>query len=150
MPVWPDIVVTKPESPEPLLAIEVKAGSAGTRAAEPQLKKYMVHQSCPIGMLVTPEDTLFFRNRYTGYGPETIQRIGECRTNELLDAMPDKAFVTESYLVRRVEQWLESLSAGSRRSWPSSALEAIDSYVLPVVMSGVVRATGPRWRQTGS
>ena len=150
MPVWPDIVVTEPDSPDILLAVQVKAGAAGARDVEAPIKDYMVHQSCPIGMLVTPEDTLFFRNPYTGYEVETIQKIGECRTNELVDTMPEKAPVTEQYLVRRVEEWLESLRDGGPRSWPPSAREAIESYVAPVAMSGVVRATGPRWRRTGS
>src|SRR5579863_910983 len=110
----------------------------------------MVHQSCPLGMVVMPRDTVFFRNRYTDYGPEAIQRIGECRTSELLGAVPEKLVLTESDLVRRAEQWLESLRDGSRRSWPGSVQETIESYVLPAVVSGVVRATGPRWRRTGS
>jgi hypothetical protein len=146
MPVWPDIVVTNPDSDEVLLAVEVKAGGAGAHLTESQIKDYMVHQSCPIGMLITPEDSLFFRNRYTGYEPETIQNIGECRTSDLLDA----GSIADPYLVRRVEQWLENLRVGSHRPWPSSVLEAMESYVLPAVMSGVIRATGPRWRRTGS
>jgi hypothetical protein len=150
MPAGLDIVVTKPDSPEILLAVEVKAGADGAQDAEAQIKDYMVHRSCPGGMLVTSEDTLFFRNLYVGYEPDTIQRIGQCRTNELLGAMPDAALVTESYLVQRVEQWLEDLPGISRRSWPPSALEAIESYVLPLVRSGNIRAAGPRWRRTGS
>lgn len=150
MPVGPDIVVTEADSPEILLAVEVKAGAVVAHDAEAQIKKYLIHRSCPGGMLVTPEDTLFFRNLYAGYEPDTIQRIGQCRTNELLVAMPDAALVTESYLVQRVEQWLEDLPGASRRSWPPSASEAIESYVLPLVTGGVVRATGPRWRRTGS
>jgi hypothetical protein len=59
MPVWPDIVITKPDSPDVLLAIEVKAEVAGARGGEAQIKDYMVHQSCPVGMLVTHEDTFF-------------------------------------------------------------------------------------------
>jgi|HubBroStandDraft_1064217.scaffolds.fasta_scaffold77270_1 hypothetical protein len=150
MPVGPDIVVTKADSPEILLAVEVKAAADGRHDAEAQIKKYLVHRGCPGGMLVTPEDALFFRNLYVGYESDSIERIGHCRTSELLDAMPDAALVTESYLVRRVEQWLEDLPSGSRRSWPPSALEAIETYVLPLVRSGIVRAAGPRWRRTGS
>lgn len=150
MPVWPDIVVTKPDSPEVLLAVEIKASNAVAQAGEAQLRDYMVHQSCPVGMLVTSDDTLFLRNPYTAYAPETIQKIGGCRTSELLGSMPDKALVTEQYLIRRVEQWLENLRASSRKSWPSSALEAMESCVLPAVMSGIIRAAGPRWRRTGS
>ena len=150
MPVGPDIVVTKYDSPEILLAVEVKAGATVAQDAEAQIKKYLIHRSCPGGMLVTPEDTLFFRNLYSGYESDTIQRIGQCRTDELLAAMPDAAQVTESYLVQRVEQWLEDLPSHNRRSWPPSALEAIESYVLPLVRGGVIRAAGPRWRRTGS
>src|SRR5580658_2551211 len=102
MPVGPDIVVTKADSPEILLAVEVKAAADGRHDAEAQIKKYLVHRGCPGGMLVTPEDALFFRNLYVGYESDSIERIGHCRTSELLDAMPDAALVTESYLVRRV------------------------------------------------
>jgi hypothetical protein len=147
MSVWPDIVVTKPDSPEVLFAVEVKAGAAASEAAEQQIKDYMVRQSCPIGMLVTAGCALFFRNPFTGYERETIHKIGECRTSELVDA---KTWRTEQDLVRRVEEWLEALHAGDHRLWPTSAREAIESWVLPVVMSGVIRATGPRWRRTGS
>jgi hypothetical protein len=150
MPGGPDIVVTKPESPEVLLAVEVKAGIAGVHVAEAQIKHYMVHQSCPVGMLVTVEDTSFFRNPYSGYEAETIQKIAECRTNELLGGMPDKAALTESYLALRVEQWLESLPASGRRAWPPSVAEVIESLVLPSVTGGIIRATGPQWRRTGS
>jgi hypothetical protein len=150
MPAWPDIVITRTDSPEVLLAVEVKSGLGGLHTAERQIKAYMIHQSCPIGMVVTPDDTLFFRNRYTGYEPDAIQEIGKCRTSELLGAMPDKAMMSESNLVRGVDRWLESLRGGSSRSWPGSTREAMESYVLPAVVSGLVRATGPRWRRTGS
>ncbi len=149
MPVWPDIVVTKIDSPEVLLAVEVKAGAGDLRVAETEIKEYMVHQSCPVGMLVTAEDTSFFRNPYTGYEADTIQKVAECRTDELLGDM-GQAVNVESYLVQRVEQWLERLHAGGSRSCSPSVLEAIESLVLPAVVAGVTRAAGPRWRRTGS
>lgn len=148
MPVWPDIVVTKPDSPEILLAVEVKVTTANRTMAEEHIKDYMGRQSCPTGILITPEDTLFFRNPFTGYEGDTIQKVGECGTSDLLGAMPDRT--TEPYLTMRVEEWLESLAAGGRRVWPPSAAEAIESLVIPAVVAGVIRATGPRWRRTGS
>jgi len=150
MPVSPDIIVTKPDSPEVLLAVEVTAGAGGVRVSEAQIRDYMVHQSCPVGILVTPEDTLFFRNPYLGYDADTIQRIAQCRTSELMDGIPDGPVTTEANLLLRVEQWLEDLPAGTRRSWPSSAAEAIESFVLPAVTGGMIRAAGPRWSRTGS
>lgn len=143
---WPDIVVTRPDSSEILLAV----GIASVPVAEAALKTYMVRQSCSAGMLVTPQETLFFRNRFTGYEPETIQKIGECQTSELLDIAPQEALSAGPHLERLVEQWLESMQVGSRRSWPPSAAEAIESSVLPAVIGGVIGATGPRWRRTGS
>lgn len=146
----PDIIVTKPDLPEIELMVEVKATVGDVRATEAQLKLSMIRRNCPIGMFVTPESILFFRNRYTSYELESVQKMGECRTNELLDAMPDKALVSESYLISRVEQWLESLPLGGRRRWPSSAQDAIESFILPAVADGVVRADGPRFPRTGS
>jgi len=149
MLLWPDIVVGRLDSPEVLLAIEVKSGTVSAEAAETALKAYVVRQSCPAGMYVTPEEVLFFRNRYTGYEPDAIQPIGNCRTTELLDTIPGRA-ISESALVQAIERWLESLGTRGDHSWPSTAREAIESCVLPAVIEGVVRATGPRLRQTGS
>jgi len=43
MPLWPDIVVTRPDSPEVLLAVEAKAVVADVKSTEAQIKAYMVH-----------------------------------------------------------------------------------------------------------
>ena len=144
----PDIVVTRPDSPEVLLVVEVKGNAADQKNTEAALKSYMVHMSCPVGMLVTPEQVRFYRNRYTEYAPQTIEMTGECPTCELLGPLRRGA-VTESDLERQVEEWLESLPAGGDRSWPSAVREAIESSVLPVVSGGIVRAGGPRWRRAG-
>jgi len=148
MPLRPDIVVTRSDSPEVLLVVEVKSSVAEQKGSEAALKSYMVHMSCPVGMLVTPEQVRFYRNRYTDYAPQTIEMIGESPTSELLGTFPRGA-VTASDLERSVEEWLESLRVGGDRSWPSAVREAIESSVLPVVSSGIVRAGGPRWRRAG-
>jgi hypothetical protein len=146
----PDIVVTRPDSPEVLLAVEVKSGVADIGSWEAQLKAYMVHTSCPVGMLVTPEQTRIYRNRYTDYEPQSVAMIGACATSELLGSIPPASSLTDSYLERRVEDWLESLRGDADRAWPSSVREAIESSILPEVIGGDVRAAGPRWRRTGS
>jgi hypothetical protein len=146
MPVSPDIVVTKPDLPEIVLAVEIKLARVPPQVAAAQLKGYMARQSCPLGMLVTPDDTFFLRNPFTGYDAETILNAGECRTKDLLGAVP----ATEEELELRVEQWLESLPAQERRSWPASAQEAMEFLVIPAVTGAIVRAAGPRWRRSGS
>jgi hypothetical protein len=149
MSLWPDIIVGKPDSPEVLLAIEVRTDAAREEAAEEALREYMVRRNCPAGMLVTAENILFLRNPYTGYESNTIRRIGHCRTVELLGAMLLNT-ASESTLVLMVEQWLESLGTNGYHSWPPSAEEAIESCVLPAVIEGSVRSTGPRWRRKAS
>lgn len=50
-----DLVVLAPDRPEVSLVAEVKLlERAGLGAAEEQLKRYMLGQLCPIGLLVTP------------------------------------------------------------------------------------------------
>jgi len=128
--------------------VEVKGNDADQKSTEAALKSYMVHMSCPVGMLVTPEQVRFYRNRYTDYAPQTIEMIGECPTRELLGTLPRRA-IAESDLEGPVEEWLESLRLGGDLSWPPSVREAIESSVLPVVSGGIVRAGGPRWRRAG-
>ncbi len=70
-------------------------------------------------MLVTPEGTLFFRNPYTGYEADTIEKVAECRTEKLFGETADN----------------------------TCAAEAIESFVPPAVTGGSVRAAGFRLRR---
>ena len=151
MPLRPDIVVTKPDSPDVLLVVELKTGGGPPEDLEEQLKGYMAHSGCPAGMLVTLDVTRFFRNRYTGYGTESVEIVGECPTSDLFGDFPERVPQRGSFLEERVERWLENLQQGTTQSWPSAVREAVESGVLPAVLGGVIRAGGPRWlRRTGS
>jgi len=145
-----DIVVTKPDSPEVLLVAEIKIGRTEIHRVENQIKTYMTSLSCPVGLLVTPEETRFYRNPFTAYDAETVELIGTCVTSELLGALPPAQLLTESHLEQLVERWLEGLRTTTPTTWPAAVQQAIESSVLPVVLEGVVRAAGPRWRRTGS
>ena len=146
MPLQPSIVVTGPDSPKVLLVVNVQGSAADVTGAETDLKVYMARMSCPVGMLVTPEQARFYINRFTDYTPQTVELIGKCATIDLLGA-PEK--VAEPYLEWFVQEWLEDLSGGARRSWPSTVREAILFSVIPMVMLSHVRAGGPRWREAG-
>jgi len=128
--------------------VEVKGNISDTKSTEAALRAYMVHMSCPVGMLVTPRQVRFFRNRYTDYSPQTVEIIGECPLDELLGPL-SQGEVTESDLEHLVEEWLDSLRVGGDRTWPSAVREAIESSILPAISSGIVRAGGPRWRRAG-
>ena len=146
MALQPSIVVTGPDSPKVLLVVNVQGSAADLTGAETDLKVYMARMDCPAGMLVTPEQTRFYRNNYTDYTPQTVELIGECPTIDLLGA-PEK--VAETYLEWFVQEWLEDLSGGARRPWPSTVREAIEFSVVPMVIGSRVSAGGPRWRRTG-
>jgi hypothetical protein len=150
MPFRPDIVITRPDSSEVLLVVEVKRRIADVTNTEAQLKRYMVQISCPVGMLVTDRDTRFYRNSYTGYDEQSVHIIGSCPTGELFGELSGPASLTESELEWHTYDWLESLRGRSSAHWPVSVGEAIESSVLPSVMSGTLGAGGPRWRRTGS
>jgi hypothetical protein len=145
-----DIVVTTPDSPDVLLVVEVTVNTEALMDIESQLKTYMAHTSCPAGMLVTRETERFYRNRYTHHDHETVERLGECPTVELLGGLQTRLPIAESYLEERVEQWLDSLRQSGNQTWPSTVQEAIEACLLPAVLGGVIRAGGPRWRKTGS
>lgn len=146
---WPDILVKSPDSPEVLLAVEVKSGAGAAQTAERQLRAYMSRRNCPAGMVVTPEDTFFLRNRFTSLDPESVEQVGKCRTEDLFGAVSAKSSAGEALLVRQVQDWLDDLRISSAR-WPASARDAIEWYVLPAVTGGVVASTGLRFRRTGS
>jgi hypothetical protein len=148
MPLWPDIVVAKPDSSDLLLVVEIKGHKAGLPDAETQLKAYMAHTSCPAGMLVTPETIRFYRNRYTHHAPQSVEVLGECGAFELLGSLQPQ--MTEVYLEERVGEWLESLQRTGNRTWPSSVRGAVEECVVPAVLGGVIRVGGPRLRKTGS
>jgi hypothetical protein len=107
----------------------------------------MVRQQCPAGIFVTAEEALFLRNRYTSYEVDSVQPIASCRTTGLLGIRAEG--ISEAMLLEVVENWLENLGASSARSFPSAAREAIERYVVPAVIEGVVQATGRRLRRAG-
>jgi hypothetical protein len=139
----PDIVVGKHESSEVLPAVEVE--NTANRAAE-GLKEYMVRQSCPAGMLVTPGTILLLTNRYTDFQPSSVEETGTCATSELL-GRASRRTQAESDLTEQVVLWLDTVAAAPRRSWPACARESIETLVLPAVLNGVVRSTGKRLRR---
>lgn len=72
----PDIVVTDPDSVQVLLVAEAKT-SAPTAESESGLKRYMWKMGCPVGLLVSPESIALYRNRFTGFSDDSIQKVGE-------------------------------------------------------------------------
>jgi hypothetical protein len=139
------ILVTSQDSYELWLVASVQGTAADLPSEETELKAYMARRKCPAGMLVTPERARFYRNNFTDYTPESVELIAECPTIDLLEA-PEK--VVEPYLEYFMQEWLESLAGGARRSWPPAVREAIEFDVIPMIRGGYVGASGPRRLRT--
>jgi hypothetical protein len=149
----PDILVSPPDTHDIALVVEVKLHENRLDQAEQQLKRYMFGMRCPLGMLVTPESLRLFRDTYTSYGEESIERIGEYSTRGLFDDMlaryprDDNAAIRGFLLEDAVQAWLERLAAGADLTdLPPDLKNAIEDHVLPALAYGDVRAAGPRVR----
>lgn len=72
----PDIVVTAADSPRMLLIVETKLRSRDRAQEESQLKSYMLHMRCPIGLFITPEEIVLYRDTYTAHSEQSVKRVG--------------------------------------------------------------------------
>ena len=142
MPFNPDIVVTEPGSSHVLLIVEAKT-SAPPRESEPNLKRYMWEMSCPAGLLVSPRVIVLFRNRFTGYSEDSIEKLGEYpppsswRTFE----QRQSGFEFEA----RVQGWLEKLGENVKApDLPKETRDVLAEYILPSVLNGEIHAAGRR------
>lgn len=149
----PDILVSSPDAHDIALVVEVKLREDALEQAEQQLKRYMFGMRCPLGMLVTPVALRLFRDTYTSYGEESIERIGEYSTRGLFDdalagyPRDDDAAIHAFRLEDAVQAWLERLAAGADLAeLPPDLRNAVEDHVLPALANGDVRSAGPRVR----
>ncbi len=139
-----DIVVSSADSTESLLIVETKLSDLDPSIAEAQLKHYMLHLSCPVGLIVTPKRMWVYSDRYTSRNPDSIERIGEFAIGHLLQFKSG----SEASFQDAVQHWLENLP---QTAWPervnnSELWRALNIYVLPAIETGKVRAAVPRYR----
>src|SRR5579871_4380360 len=80
----PDIVVTGPEASEVALVVEVKTSSRAIDDSERRLKSYMADVGSPVGLLVTPERILVYRDQYLPSLEDSIKKVGEFDVTDLL------------------------------------------------------------------
>src|SRR5438270_1674383 len=110
----PDIIVTSTDSPRVLIAVAALQHNTAMESATHQLRHYMVKMSCPVGLLVLPEDLYIYRNRYTGADEKAIDEIGHYQLGNVFQMFANlssaktpeaKEDLFESY----VQDWLEHL-----------------------------------------
>jgi hypothetical protein len=141
MPFNPDIVVTESGSSHVLLIVEAKT-TESPQQTEAKLKRYMWEMSCPLGLFVSPRIIVLYRNWFTGYSNDSIQRLGEFPSPRSWVGFEERRSAEFETLV---QTWLEELRNNIRSAeMPKETREALLEYVLPSLVSGEIHAAGPR------
>jgi hypothetical protein len=153
----PDIIVTGDDTPRILLVAEAKRYSAIRKEDESQLKSYMLHMRCPIGLLVTPDAIEVFRDTYTAHSESSVERVGSFPAPKDWDIFrvphhgssgkdPSDANLGFRF-EETVKSWLELLGSSPSpylKELPEETREALTDYVVPALKQGVIRSSGPR------
>jgi hypothetical protein len=141
VPFDPDIVVTDPDSSHVLLIVEAKVRESMSES-EPRLQHYMWEMSCPVGLLASPQTIVLYRNLFTGYSNDSIEKIGTFQSPSSWSFYEGPNAGVE--FERRVQSWLEGLKNERTSELSSEAAEAFAEFVIPYLLQGEVRAAGPR------
>ena len=119
------------------LIVEVKRrGESIDKSSVEQLGSFMTRNNCPLGLLVTPDQTWLFRNTYEI--EDAIEEIAQFDTPTLLGVSetPD----SEAELEQLVGRWLESLTSGSTANVQEQVAHDVARYLLPEVTEGRVES----------
>jgi len=152
MPFSPDIIVTGEDTPRILLVAEAKLSSAIREEDESQLKTYMLHMRCPIGLLVTPDAVEVFRDTYTAHSEKSVEHVASFASPKTWDVFRvghhgSREPLLEFRFEEAVKSWLEQLGTSPSACLNESPKEtrvALADYILPALTQGVVRSAGPR------
>jgi hypothetical protein len=146
MPFEPDFIVTGPDPSEVALVVEAKASNRVPDEAKNQLKDYMRSLRSPVGLIVTLDRILLYRDAYLPSAEQSIKEVGDFETPGILRRDTARQPVLESLAFeRRVQSWLEGLSTESGiRSLTPEFRRAAELYLVPALQQGVVRSTHPR------
>jgi len=153
MPFSPDIVVTTEDNPRMLMIVETKLSSQNLSQDESQLKSYMFHMRCPVGLFVTPDEIVIYRDTYTTLSEQSVRRVGTfpAPKNWVVFKAIDRPSVINIVRAMRFEEnvqsWLEQLRSSPSdyaKDIPEETKKALADYVVPALSQGIVRAGGPR------
>jgi hypothetical protein len=134
-----------------LLIVETKLSSQDRSRDESQLKSYMLHMRCPIGLFVTPEEIVVFRDSYTAHSEQSVRRVGAFPAPKNWTIFKTSPSTKNAGLALRFEEnvkvWLERLRSSPSdyvQEFPKETQTVLIDYVIPALSEGIVRAGGPR------
>jgi len=141
----PDIIVADPETSDIALVVEAKTSVPDLKNSERQLKRYMAAMHCPVGLIVTPLRLWLYRDRYLSSSEDSVARIAEFDIDRVLNFEQGYGVRDAFAFERLVQEWLEGLGTeAGLRELPPDLRRAVQSYIVPAISQGVVRAGHPR------
>jgi hypothetical protein len=126
------------------LVVEAKLRAETIHDIETQLKRYMLAMSCPVGLLVTPNEVSIYKDTYVNRTESSIERLGPYRVPP--DWIVARAAKTASPLEfeKAVGEWLERVTRSEAlRGFPAPAIDAFESLVVPALADGLIQGSGP-------
>jgi hypothetical protein len=146
----PDILVVDRASSRTLIVIQAKLDMADRAAAEGQLKRYMTAARSPLGILATPGRVWIYSDRERTAEPDSVAFVGEYDLADVADRPVSEQSSDRALAAARFEtalqDWIERLNSEAyRKRLPKDLRDVVDEYIVPALLTGEVRAAGPRW-----
>ena len=142
----PGLLVFEPGEVSPTLVVETTASARDVAASREHLRQHMAHAGVPLGLVVTPERVVLLRHRYTSYDANSIVVLADDLVPGLFGAEGSQVSFEA-----QVQRWLDGLPSGA--GWehlPSSLAAALRDEIVPVLLAGPVRTSGPRYETHAS
>lgn len=142
------IIVTSPDSSEIILIVETQLAIKNLQETESQLKRYMLHVGCPVGLVVTPDKLRIYKDQYLSSSLDSVRRVAEFDISKVLNFRSQDPQIEERefLLEQRVQEWLEKLPANlDLPQYEPSLKDALRWHVLPAIFEGTIQAGGLRY-----
>jgi hypothetical protein len=135
----PDILINAPDGR--VMVIEAQVTVNDFSSTQEALKRYMAGMQYPFGLLITPEKGWVYRDDYSSLSPASITQVEEFDSTRIWrQSPPRQGLAFEAF----VQQWIEDLADFPAESLPPQLKDIVQSYVLPAIAAGEVRAAHPR------
>ena len=135
----PDILITTPDGR--VMVIEAKVTMNDLPRTEEAHKRYMVAMQYPFGLLITPEKGWVYRDFYSSLSAASVKQVEEFDSTPMWRQNPPREPLEFEAFVQR---WIEELGDFPTQSLPPQFKDIVQSYVLPAIAAGEVKAAHPR------
>ena len=145
----PDIVVTdRGDYAERFIVVEVKMSAASLDSVDDELRGYMVRNNYLLGVLVAPGEIRLYRNRYSSYEADSVERIGVyaiAEFDQFSSTLVTNRADEMARLETAVQDWIERLPLETTLKELDEPLRSVlAEEFAPYVRSGEVRAAHHR------